>query len=407
MREVPGTIIIARPGEHREGHAAQPVVDVHEIFHTGMEGRPGKVEMLAVVDEGGVVVALAVVLDEEIPAVILLVIPEVSHCRSLHAVRLRNLESIAICGRRVVDQLVLEHSPLVAVLELRTEEDPAVSRKLQLGGAGVLVLRSDDLDQVVVLARRAARAGHHDVEQQLALSRRLALRAIDPHGAMHAQEQLVGVEADVEANPVWVEPSPLAAFEPDSRVVKDLALVVDHRAADAVVAHHVDVGVQPGVVVRGHDQAEVAETGSGRPSVFDFIEGPGVRSGGRKECGRAEPVAGLDVKLHHLARALPGDLPGVVAFGIGSHGHAGERPAFDRVVEGERPDPVRVGGAHRNRGRCTGLRHRRRVDEPLIGRPDVCLGLRVGCPGRARRVGAIDQGGAWQAIEVEASVELV
>ena len=91
---------------------------------------------------------------------------------------------------------------------------------------------------------------------------------------MGAAEELVRLEAEVEAVAIVLIPAVGAGFEARTDVVVDPAFVFDHGDREAVVAHAVGIEEEEFAVGLGHDDAQVVtQTGGVFEAIFDFIEG--------------------------------------------------------------------------------------------------------------------------------------
>ena len=105
-------------------------------------------------------------------------------------------------------------APAVAVVaELGVQHQGARAVQLQLGRTGVHVEGGDGVDEVVVLAGERPGAGHHHVDQHLALAVPDPLRAVDVHAGVRAAEGLVVVETQGVAEPRGLGAPALAALQ--------------------------------------------------------------------------------------------------------------------------------------------------------------------------------------------------
>ena len=242
-----GSVVVARPAERRERERPEPLVDVDVLVDPRVELRAGQAEDLGVLDQPIVVVGFEIRLIQEIPAVRLLVVAEVADPGPGDRIGVRQLESRGrpgVGGRRVVDQFVLEQAAFVAVVELALQEHVVVVRHDEFGRARVRRVGRDHFDQVGVNADEVAGVVDRLVDQGLSLTDAFLLRAVDGHGSVYAEEQLIGLEADAESQPPGHGPSPLAPLQPHADVVEHLRFVVDHGGPEPVVAHHVRGRVQ-------------------------------------------------------------------------------------------------------------------------------------------------------------------
>ena len=251
----------ASQGNGREG--PQPLVHVEQLLRLLVEIIAREAERLGYFDEVAIVVFGPVVLDDEVVSVVFLAVAHVADGHGRSGVRVGNLKAFRAAGRgqRVVDQIVFELGALLAVFILGTEVHVVVPSQLQDGGAGRHARRFH-VHQVVVHAGHVARVVEEVVDEDFILpvvrAEPPAARSIDADRFVHAAEQLIGMELHRVAAVDRERPAVLTAFQPHAHVVEDVALV-DHRGAEALIAHHVDVGVQPRTVRRRHDDLKVVQ----------------------------------------------------------------------------------------------------------------------------------------------------
>ena len=165
-------------------------------------------------DEAGIVVAGAVVFDQPEPAVFLLVggtgrddsgnlgapTPIAGRSRTVLS-QLVPFEA-AIGGGKRIEQFVFEHRAVSAVVELPVEEVVAVEFVVDENGrTGVLGVRRDDADEVVLGAGDAAGAVHRAFDQDFLLAELIAgAAAVDADFAVESEEELVRWKPDEEAD---------------------------------------------------------------------------------------------------------------------------------------------------------------------------------------------------------------
>ena len=98
------------------------------------------------------------------------------------------------------------------------------------------------------------------MNEHLALAEAGAFGTVDAQFPMHAAEQMVRRNDHIEAEARRGGAAVLASFQPHSDIVKNLALVINHRARRLIVAHHVDIVMHPVGVIRPENKAHVVKT---------------------------------------------------------------------------------------------------------------------------------------------------
>ena len=197
--------------------------------------------------------------------------------------------------------------------------------------------------------------------------------AIEKDRRMHATEELIGLEADVESDPRGVIAPALAGTQPHADVVEHGLFVVDDCGTHLVIAHHVGRTVQEIGVGRGHHDAEIMGQPNPGLSVLNSVKGTRVGAGGGKGANGAVVVAAFDVKLHEPRGRLPGNDAGVSPVALNRHRHAAKRSAIDGISQRHALQAVRISGGDRHGDIFSGSGHDRAVDHALERRADVRL----------------------------------
>ena len=406
-------VVVADAGEAERGERAQPLVHIHGVGQVRCVGRAGLIEDVPQVHDARVVVVVAVVADEEIPAAAFLHGAGGGDVDGVDVVGLGNFETLrraAFRGRRVVDEFVFEGGEVRAVGPLAIEIAVVELRHRERAAAGVAAARGDEIDHVIVHRRNAAGAIEEVPVPLLALAVAAAGRAaavaaaVEVHGEHFAAERLHGIELRDEAEAHIGEASALAALQPEARVVEDFALFINDRRRQRVVAHYVGGEVQE-VCVRLRHQHTNAMPWPGRDGAVIPANERAVRGIARDCAGR---VRGFDVELDERAGELPGQR-GFVESAASRHGESGEcgrhRLRAVAVFNNHAARAVGVGNADAQRAALICRRHHRRLREAGDRRAEVRHGAAVRCAGRAGVFGNRQQPGAAEAIEVEPRIE--
>ena len=189
---------------HRE--CPHPFVHVHELLRSRVQCRPGQTERLRQIDERQVIVMVTVVFNEKIPAIGFLAVAAVTDVRADDLVRLGQFQTlhVAVNGTlRTINQFQLEFFSVAAVEILGVQELVAVLGHQQKAGAGVLIERRNETDQVVIHARQAAGVVDGVLQNNFVLVASfvgVAARAVDGDRIVHAAERLVGMKLDGETD---------------------------------------------------------------------------------------------------------------------------------------------------------------------------------------------------------------
>ena len=405
--------------ERHHGERAHPAVDIHERLDGGLERRllrrraHGHRQGAAQLHEPRIVVAREVVEPAEPVPVLPAVGPEVRKVQLHHPAHAGGgqvLDALRIAGRDgAVGESQGGHADALQ-LELRALGSvgiefvqPAVAEALHLhaGGADDVAAEADDVDDVVVVVRKAARGVDGVLDHDL-----VHARAPDAHGALRAAEEAIRRKCEALTGERAVAAAVHAAAEPDAAVVEDVALVVDDGAAAPAVAHHVHLTRQFGRVRGGRDDAEVLLVGDGA-ALAPLDEGAAGRSGCRPHGGRGHrrAVGRLHMKLHHRARRLRRNHPGVHAVRARRHRHADMGRPVHAVAQGHGAHAVRVGHPHGHGGRLPGLRHHGGVALHGEGGPDIRLPHGIPRTGRAALRRQIEEEGLRHLVVVEFRVQ--
>ena len=402
-----GTRIVARSREDGVGHAAQPSIDVHHLLEPVLEGRSALAEFLVVGDDGPEVVGLPIVFLQEEPAVLFLVVAEVAHRGARHPIGIRALVAVRVRVVGRVEQLVLVEVAVRTILELGVEQHVIVARHLQDGGTGMLVLRGEHLDEIIVAADHSAGVSDHEIEEDFELPLTDSFGAINRHRLVNSAVELVVAEAHIVSDPVVLVARALTSLEAEAHVVIDVLFAVDDGRSDSIIAHDLDRLVDEIALRIGDHDAKIVLTVGGRESVIDLEKGAGLWAGGRKVRGRSKAVGSLEIELHQGCCSPPGNSPLVDSTRAHAHGDILESASVHRVKHLHAQDVVRIGRARANGHRLPHRGHGRGMNRLRDGRANVALGARVGCGGGAHVLRPLNEGDPGEAVEVEPGMELV
>ena len=403
-------IAVTDAAERKQRKGAQPFVNVHDLPRPEFEGRAAReAESLGEGYQPAVIIGLAVVLQDEVITVELLVVPQVRNVHTHDIIRAGELVAELVGGQGVVGQLELPFDALTAVGVGGLDEFVFVAGR-QDGRAGMAAERGDDAAQVRLGAGNIARAEQHVADDNLLLfvgGRIARAGTVDDHDRVDASEEVVGLELKVKAHPCVAVAPALAAFEAHPHVVVGTLLVIDDCARQVLVAHHVGEGVKQGTVGGRENDPHVVGEGKVGLAVRHHVERAGSGARGRIGRGRAQAVRGPDIELNNRPRRVAGDSSGIETAALEGHTGVNESAAVGGPPDLAGTYPVRVLCRHGNRDRFSGLRDDRAMLKSAEGRPQIGRIARVSRAGRPIERGNRQRCGLRHPVEVEPGVEQV
>ena len=260
------------------------------------------------------------------------------------------------------------------------------------------------MDQVVVHVRDPASMAGQVFGEDFSLADAGPLRAINGDGVKYTPEKLARIEVNRKADPCHV-PAHKTPFQPDADIIKDLLLVVQHRATEGFIAQDVCIGVHEIGIRRQHEHAEIARRSGGGLAVVDAVQGTRVGSSRRKARDGIRAVVAFDVELDEHAGRLAGQGGGIGTARRVGHGETVPSPAPYRIPKLDQAHPIRIFGRDGDCHRIAGVGNNGLMPQIRIDRADVGDIGRIGSAGGS--VGGRNRqlGRACQPVEIEAGVQ--
>ena len=219
---------------------------------------------------------------------------------------------------------------------------------------------------------------------------------VEVHRRHDPAERLLGIELDGETETDVGEPSALTALEAAACIIEDFAFLIDHRAWNHVVAHHVGRKMHEVGIGRRHEHTQTMA----RPLRNRAVIPPHQRSMGRIPRDRPGGIGRLHKEFHKRSS------------GLGRQRCREFRPAIHwkrREGIGSIKPPaqhhgghaIRIGGPHAHGCHLVGERHHGRMLQPGEARTEIGDPAAVDGSRSSRGHGHRQDGLTRQPIEIE------
>ncbi len=410
-----GAVAVAYAKERLHRKGAQPLVHIHPLVHGVAEGGARQAQGFQHADQTTVIVRVLVAVDQPVPSVKLLVQAALRpHRHARDIVRIGKLQTFHAPsgGGRIINQLILEHPSVTAIVVLIIAPLLVKAGLQQDGGAGVGGAGRDDADQIILHAGDASGVIDGVFDQDFLLTELIAgAGTVHRDGAMGSQKQLVRRKTDTVSHPHILGPAALASLQAHAASVIDLTFVIDDGAGEPVIAHHLRRSVHEIRVGSGHHDTEIV--GLAVPIIQICLairpghHGPGGGSAGGQERFRAQNVHRPDIKLHFGTGALRRDGAGPGTAALTGHGSGREGPAIHCIKQGRGRNTVGIRQFHRNHRRLPSRGHGRGMNQPLPAWSGIGHMGGIHQPRRASRQRRIQYRGAGRPVEIEPAVQQI